>query len=280
MNERIIKQSDICAFATYLAAEEKSKATVQKYVRDVRRFAVFMTDQPIDRTGILSYKEHLAKEYAISSANSMLAALNAFWKYKGWPELCVKQFKMQHRVFRSEILELTKDEYIHLVVTAYSQGNERLALLLQTVCGTGIRVSELKYITVEAAYYGETTVSCKGKIRKVFIVAALRRKLLQYAEKHKITTGQIFITKTGKAIDRSNIWRDMKALCEQTGIPSEKVFPHNLRHVFAREFYELEKDIAKLADILGHSSLNTTRLYIMETGSEHKKKMEAMQLIT
>ena len=209
----------------------------------------------------------------------MLASLNSFLKYKGWHDLCVKQFKIQQNTYRSESLELTKEEYMKLVITAYEIGNERLALLLQTICGTGIRISELRYITVEAVQHGEAIVTNKGKTRKVFIVTALRKKLLQYAQLQQISTGEIFVTKLGKTIDRSNVWREMKSLCEQTGVLPSKVFPHNLRHVFAREFYSIEKDVAKLADILGHSSINTTRLYIMETGTEHRRKMERMELI-
>lgn len=280
MIERIIKQQDIVSFAEQLKAEEKSTATIQKYVRDVRYFDMFVNGTPIDRMVVLAYKEALKQKFAVSSTNSMIASLNSFLKYKGWNELCVKQFRIQQTPYRSEELELTREEYLHLVVVAYSNKNERLALLLQTVCGTGIRISELKCITVEAARSGEATVTCKGKTRKVFIVTALRTKLLQYAEREEILNGQIFISKSGKPVDRSNIWREMKALCEQTGIPPKKVFPHNLRHVFAREFYSIEKDVAKLADILGHSDLNTTRIYIMETGAEHRRKMEEMQLVT
>lgn len=280
MIERIIKPQDITSFAEQLKAEEKSTATIQKYVRDVRNFEVFTNSKPLDRMTVLAYKESLKQAYAVSSVNSMIASLNSFLKYKDWKELCVKQFRIQQTPYRPEELELTREEYLHLVVVAYSNKNERLALLLQTVCGTGIRISELKCITVEAARCGEATVSCKGKTRKVFIVTALRTKLLQYAEREEISNGQIFISKSGKPVDRSNIWREMKALCEQTGIPPKKVFPHNLRHVFAREFYNIEKDVAKLADILGHSNLNTTRIYIMETGAEHRRKMEEMQLVT
>ena len=185
-----------------------------------------------------------------------------------WPELSNHAEK-----------ELTKAEYMRLVNTAKQKGNERLNLILQTICGTGIRVSELQYITVEAVKCSEAVVSLKGKTRSVFIVKELQKKLLRYAAEQKIHSGCIFITRTGKPISRTNIWREMKGLCEQAGVNPQKVFPHNLRHLFARIFYGIEKDIAKLADILGHSSINTTRIYIISTGDEHRKRMEHMRLI-
>lgn len=174
---------------------------------------------------------------------------------------------------------MTQEEYRALVKAVKNKKNMRLSLLIQTICGTGIRVSEVSFITVEAVKNGEATVSCKGKTGTVFIVSALRKKLLRYAKERGIHTGMIFITKNGKAMNRSNIWREMKALCKQAGVPTDKGFPHNLRHLFARTFYGLEKDIAKLADILGHSSINTTRIYIISTGTEHRRRMERMRLI-
>lgn len=205
--------------------------------------------------------------------------MNAFLRFAGWNDCCVKQYKMQRKAYCSEEKELTKAEYIRLVNAAERNGNERLNLIIQTICGTGIRVSELKFITLEAVKQGEAAVSLKGKTRTVFIVKELKQKLLCYAAKQKIKSGMIFITRTGKAISRCNIWRDMKALCEQANVSPDKVFPHNLRHLFARTFYGIEKDIAKLADILGHSSIDTTRIYIITTGAEHKRKMENMRLI-
>ena len=221
----------------------------------------------------------LEENYKIRSANSILAALNAFLRFAGWHDLCVKQFKIQKEAFCSEEKELTKNEYISLVRTAEKRGNHRLSLVVQTICGTGIRVSELKFVTLEAAKCGEVQVFCKGKIRKIFIVKALRKKLLQYAAAKNIRSGAIFVTQYGKALNRSNIWKEMKALCEEAGVAAGKVFPHNLRHLFARTFYELEKDIAKLADILGHSNINTTRIYIITTVAEHQRRMENMRLI-
>jgi len=227
----------------------------------------------------MDYKSELIKSYAIRSANSMLASLNSFLRFAGWCSFCVKQFKVQKDPYCPQEKELRRDEYLALISTAKKQKNERLSLLIQTICGTGIRVSELQYITMEAVKKGEAIVSCKGKTRRVFIVTELRKKLLRYARESGICAGIIFVSKRGKALDRSNIWREMKRLCEQAGVDPMKVFPHNLRHLFARTFYRIEKDIAKLADILGHSNINTTRIYIMTTGEEHRQRMEKMQLI-
>lgn len=228
---------------------------------------------------LLEYKALLGEQYALTSANSMIAAVNAFLRFMGLLDCCIKQFKMQKKAFCSEEKELTKAEYIRLVNTAKEEGNERLNLLLQTICGTGIRVSELQFITVEAVRKGEAVVSCKNKTRTVFIVRKLQKKLLNYIKNKNIITGCIFVTKFGKPMNRCNIWREMKALCKRAGVPSDKVYPHNLRHLFARTFYGIEKDLAKLADILGHSSINTTRIYIVSTGIEHRKRMENMRLI-
>ncbi len=279
MKKRIITEKLIADFELELRNDEKSSNTIEKYLRDVRCFVEFANDRCIDKALVLKYKAHLEKDYALASANSMIAAINSFFKFVGWYDCCVKQFKVQRQTYCSEESELTKEEYIALVRTAENKKNERLSLLIQTICGTGIRVSELEFITVEAVKRGEAVVSCKGKIRKVFIVKDLCKKLHKYSKERNITSGTIFITKTGKPMNRSNIWREMKLLCEQAGVNPNKVFPHNLRHLFARTFYGIEKDIAKLADILGHSSINTTRIYIITTGVEHRRKLENMRMI-
>ena len=280
MRKRTITNSAIKAFEKQLKDDEKSENTVAKYLHDLYYFLNFTQGKPIDKAIMLEYKALLGEQYALTSANSMIAAVNAFLRFMGWMDCCIKQFKVQKKAFCSEEKELTKAEYIRLVNTAKAEGNERLNLLLQTICGTGIRVSELQFITVEAVRKGEAIVSCKNKTRTVFIVRELQKKLLNYIKTKGITTGCIFITKSGKPMNRCNIWREMKALCEQAGVSPYKVFPHNLRHLFARTFYGIEKDIAKLADILGHSNINTTRIYIITTGAEHKRKMENMRLIT
>ena len=276
---RIITNSMIGDFENYLHSDEKSENTIKKYLRDVRAFCEFAAAQQINKTVVMEFKASLVENYEITSANSMIAAINAFLRFMGWVDCCIKQFKIQKKAFCSEEKELTKAEYIRLVNATKAEGNERLNLILQTICGTGIRVSELQFITVEAVRKGEAIVSCKNKTRTVFIVRELQKKLLNYIKSKGITTGCIFITKSGKPMSRCNIWREMKALCEQAGVSPDKVFPHNLRHLFARTFYGIDKDIAKLADILGHSSINTTRIYIITTGAEHKRKMENMRLI-
>lgn len=279
METRTVTELMLQSFRTFLYEEEKSRATLEKYMRDLRRFTKFAIGRSLDKTLVRDYKMQLATQYAARSVNSMLAALNSFLRFAGWNDLCVKPFRIQRDAYCSDEKEMTKAEYSALVNTAKATHNERLSLLLQTICGTGIRVSELSFITVEAARKGESIVSCKGKTRRIFLVSALRNKLLKYAAHHNIRSGAIFVTRSGKPMDRSNIWREMKALCQEAGVAPTKVFPHNLRHLFARTFYGIEKDIAKLADILGHSNINTTRIYIITTGTEHRRRMETMHLI-
>jgi len=279
MKKRKIGLLEIKRFEAYLKEEERSAATIEKYIRDVRCFADYIGSADVCKQNVMEYKNKLGTSYAVSSANSMIAAMNAFLRFCGWQDLCVKQFKMQRQVYCPEEKELTRAEYIRLLDAAKKKHNERLNLIIQTICGTGIRVSELEYITVEALCKGEAVVNCKGKNRRIFIVPELKKKLLRYVKEQRIVSGAIFITRSGNPISRNNIWREMKNLCEQANVSPSKVFPHNLRHLFARTFYGIEKDIAKLADILGHASINTTRIYIVTTGAEHKRKMEHMRLI-
>lgn len=279
MKKRKLDMNRIALFEKYLKSEEKSAATVEKYVRDVRAFANFLAGEAVSRERVLDYKGELKSTFAVTGANSMLAALNAFFRFCGWQELCVRQFRVQREAYCREDKELTRAEYARLLAAASTAGKERLNLILQTICSTGIRVSELRYITVEALERGEATVDCKGKVRRIFLVPALCRLLRRYAKEHRIGAGSIFVGKGGKPVNRSYIWREMKALCTAAHVAPSKVFPHNLRHLFARTFYGLEKDIAKLADILGHSSINTTRVYIATTCTEHKRKMMNMRLI-
>ncbi|MBP3309184.1 MAG: tyrosine-type recombinase/integrase, partial [Clostridia bacterium] len=267
--KRILEPKKMQEFEFYLRNEERSTATIEKYMRDVRFFMSYAGENEITKQTVLDYKSKLGETYAVASANSMIAAMNCFLRFCGWHDLCVKQFKMQREVYCSEEKELTRAEYIRLLEAANAKHNERLNLIIQTICGTGIRVSELQYITVEALENGEAIVNCKGKNRRVFIVPELKKKLLRYVKEQRISAGTIFVTRGGKPISRHSIWKDMKALCEQANVSPSKVFPHNLRHLFARTFYGIEKDIAKLADILGHASINTTRIYIVTTGAEH-----------
>lgn len=277
--KRILDQKKMQKFEIYLREEERSAATVEKYMRDIRFFASFVGNSEITKQTLLDYKCKLGEIYAVSSANSMIAAANCFLRFCGWHNLCIKQFKMQRIIYCSEEKELTRAEYFRLLDAANEKHNERLNLIIQTICGTGIRVSELQYITVEALQRGEAVVNSKGKNRRVFIVPELKKKLLRYAKEQLISTGTVFITRSGKPVSRNNIWKEMKALCDKANVCPSKVFPHNLRHLFARTFYGIEKDIAKLADILGHASIDTTRIYIVTTGAEHKRKMEHMRLI-
>ena len=280
MKGRILTSKAVQSFKKYLREEEKSANTIEKYLRDVRAFAEYLGGAEVTKEAVIAYKNKLLSEnYAVRSMNSMLASLNSLFVFLGWMDCRVKSIKLQRQIYCPEEKELTKAEYMRLVNTAKQKGNKRLSLILQTICGTGIRVSELQYITVEAVKRGETVVSLKGKTRTVFIVKELRQKLLRYAAEQEIPSGAIFITRTGRPISRTNIWREMKGLCEQAGVNPQKVFPHNLRHLFARTFYGIEKDIAKLADILGHSSINTTRIYIISTSDEHRRQMEHMRLI-
>lgn len=279
MNERLISAKMIGEFKEYLISEERSPITIEKYIRDVRMFSAFTGNSEITKETVIAYKKHLQENYAVRSVNSMLASINSLFAFLGWHNLRVKSLKLQQQVFCPEEKELTRAEYTRLCTAAKRKHNERLNLILQTICGTGIRVSELQYITVEAVRRGEAVVNCKAKTRSVFIVKELKQKLLRYSSEQGIKSGMIFVTRTGKPISRTNIWREMKALCKEANVNPQKVFPHNLRHLFARVFYGIEKDIAKLADILGHSSINTTRIYIISTGTEHRKKMENMHLI-
>ena len=267
-------------FANYLHLEEKSPATIEKYTRDVRVFTAYVNNREIDKSLVLDYKSSLLNRYSVTSANSMLAAMNAFFRFCGWLDLVVKQFRVQREAFCSVERELSRQEYLRLVATAERRGDERLSLVLQTICGTGIRVSELVFITVEAVKRGEAQVNCKGKTRRIFIVPELRKKLLLYIKRRRISKGSVFITRRGTPLNRTGIWRSMKALCAAAKVAATKVFPHNLRHLFARVFYSMQKDIVTLADLLGHTSVNTTRIYTVTTGESHKRKLRQMKLIS
>lgn len=278
--ERKITNEVMKRFREYLRREEKSKNTVEKYMRDTLAFTVWLDGAEVTKDTAVAFKQQLVEAgYAVRSVNSILASLNSLFSFLGWTECKVKALKLQRQVYCPEEKELTKGEYERLCRTAQKKHNKRLNLILQTLCGTGIRVSELRFITVEAVKRGEATVSLKGKTRTVFLVKDLQKKLLRYIAEQKIESGAVFVTRTGKPMNRTNVWREMKALCKEANVNPDKVFPHNLRHLFARVFYGIEKDIAKLADILGHSSIDTTRIYIVSTGTEHRRHMEKMRLI-
>lgn len=279
MKRRMITEEMIRDFERFLQEDEKSELTIEKYLHDVKVFKNYAEGCAVDKSMAMSFKSELGKKYAVTSANSMLAAVNSFFKFVGWHDCCVKRFKIQQRIFCPEERELTKAEYFRLINAARQAGNRRMEMILQTIGATGIRVSELSSITVEAVMDGEASVACKGRTRSVFLVNKLRKKLIQYIKSMGVESGPVFVTRTGRPLNRSNIWREMKKLCTDANVAHTKVFPHNLRHLFARMFYTMEKDIAKLADILGHASINTTRIYMVTTGREHRKRMETMNML-
>ena len=262
-------------FREYLISEEKSTLTIEKYLRDVVYFQEWTRERELTKSIVLEYKAHLTERYAVASVNSMLSSLNNYLAFIGRGDCRVKTLKQQRRAFLDESKELTKAEYDRLIRAA--QSKPRLCLLMQSICATGIRVSEHRFITVEAARAGQAVVRLKGKCRTVFLPKKLCRSLLRYAKERGITSGSIFVTASGKPLNRCNIWAEMKKLCDTAGVSREKVFPHNLRHLFARLYYSLEKDIVRLADILGHSSINTTRIYTMDSGHTHRRQMERLQ---
>lgn len=266
-------------YLKHLQEQERSAATLQKYAHDLKELCAYLQDAQLTKAALIAWKEQLIGKYAPATVNSMLTAANGYLRFYGWGNLTVKQLKVQKSLFADESKELTREEYAHLVQAAQRKDNERLALVIQTICATGIRVSELRFITVEAVQTGRTEISNKGKRRLVFLPEKLRKLLRSYARKQKKTAGAVFTTRTGKPLDRSNIWRDMKALCESAGVAPEKVFPHSLRHLFARTFYSLEKDLSRLADILGHSSIVTTRIYTAESGAVHARQMGRLGLV-
>lgn len=276
---KTITQDLIENFKNHLINEEKASATLKKYMRDIKAFFEWISGTEIDKRKVLDYKEYLIGKSAPSSVNSVLSSLNSFFEFNNWYEMKVKMLKIQKQIFAQKDNELSKAEYERLLDAAKAKSNERLYLLMQTICSSGIRVSELQYITVDAVKLRKATINCKGKMRIVILPKELCRMLTEYAKTKKITSGSVFVTKTGKPLDRSTIWKMMKALCESARVSKNKVFPHNLRHLFARTFYTLQKDIVRLADILGHSSVNTTRIYTMETGEIHRKQIQKLGLL-
>lgn len=280
MKNHSLIPEQITAFERYLRTEERSSGTIEKYLRDVRAFAVWLNGRIVTKE-TAGWKEHLLdRHYAPVTINSMLAAINAFFRFVGWEDCRVKFLKIQRRMFREASRELSREEYDRLLSTAHTLGRDRLALLMETICASGIRVSEVRYITVEAARQGQTEIALKGKIRTILLPDKLCRKLLKYARHKKIASGEIFRTESGKSLGRRQIWAEMKQLCKYAGVAPSKVFPHNLRHLFATTFYRACRDISRLADVLGHSSIETTRIYLLTTGSEQVKQMDPLGLVS
>lgn len=267
-------------FQRFLYEEERGERTIEKYMRDIRKFYDFLgEDRQVTKEKVISYKEYLRENYKISSANSMLASLNGMLDFLGWEGCKVRSFRNQKQMFCCKEKELSKEDYHRLVEEAVAEGNERLALILQTICGTGIRISELECITAEAVRIGSSTVIGKGKSRVIFIPKKLKSYLQKYCKKNNIRSGPVFRTRSGRTMDRSNVWSEMKKLSKRAGVEPEKVFPHNLRHLFARTCYRLKKDIVYLADILGHSSIETTRIYTVSSGQEHVEMLSKLGLV-
>ena len=280
MEPRVLTPAILISFQAELIKQERAPATIEKYMHDIRTFYSWLGNREATPETVHEWKKSLADSFKPGTVNGKLAALNAFFTFTGWTDCRARSLKLQRRAFRDDARELTRDEFYRLVATAERLGKERLALLLEAIGSTGVRVSEVKYFTVEAARLGRAEIALKGKIRTILLPGKLCRKLLKYARKQKTASGEIFLTRSGKPINRKQIWAEMKALCKQAGVQPGKVFPHNLRHLFAQTFYHQTHDVVKLADVLGHSSLSTTRIYLISTGAEHRKELEKLQLVS
>ena len=281
MQDYTITGEQLQAFRQRLVWEEKSPATIEKYLRDAAAFTAWLDGRAASKAAAGAWKAALLEaKLAPATINVKLAAVNRFLVFLGWPAFRVKPLRIQRRLFRDDSRELTRPEYLRLLETARTQGRERLALLLETICGTGIRVSEVRYVTVEAVYRGRAEISLKGKIRTILLPGKLCRKLLKYARKQKIASGEIFLTRNGTHLSRRQIWAEMKGLCRTAGVAPSKVFPHNFRHLFATAFYRASHDIVKLADVLGHSSIETTRIYLLTSGAEHQRQLDRLGLVS
>lgn len=281
MTGRVITKTTIEQFEAYLHKEERSNGTVDNYIRNVRELAAWLAGQAVTKEQLVAWKDALqAKRLQPTTVNAKLAAIGCFLRVMGWQDCQVRFLRVQRRVFREKEKELTREEYEKLLAAAQQQGSARLALLLETICATGVRVSEVQYITVEAARRGRADVTMKGKIRTILIPNKLCRKLLKYAKQTKTASGKIFLTRNGTALSRKQIWAEMKSLCQAAGVSPGKVFPHNLRHLFATVFYRACHDIVKLADVLGHSRIETTRIYLVTTGFEYAKQLDQLGLVS
>ena len=281
MQDRTLPPSVLEIFRSHLQHAERSPSTIEKYLRSVRVFACWLNGRTVTKDAVAAWKAHLvAQSYAPVTVNAALSALNSLFQYLGWEDCRVRFLKIQRRLFREPDRELDRSDYLRLVRTARQQGKTRLALLMETICATGIRVSEVRYITVEAARSGQADIALKGKVRTILLPGKLCRKLLQYGRAQKIASGEIFLTRSGRGISRKQVWAEMKAVCRKAGVADSKVFPHNLRHLFARAFYQASRDVVKLADVLGHSSIETTRIYLLSTGAEHARQLARLGLIS
>lgn len=276
-----MQHDKILAYRRWLENREYSVATIEKYTRTLGRFfrETGAHEHPVKEV-VAAWRDSLVqKGYSASGVNAMLAAVNGYQEFCGMPQNKVKPLKCQRKVFCDAERELDKGEYFRLLNAARQSRKKRILLILQTICSTGIRVSELKYITAEAVNKRRASIRCKGKCREILLPGELCKRLSRWCARRRIRSGPVFITRNGKPVERSNVWKEMKALCKQAGVAWKKVFPHNLRHLFARTFYQLDRDLSKLADVLGHSSIETTRIYIMESGAQHEKLLNRMHLL-
>lgn len=280
MEPRKITEETLAAFARQLGEEERSPATLEKYLREVRQFAAFLGGREVTRELAAAWREELSARQSPATVNGKLTALDRLLAFLGWEDCRVKHLRVQRQLFRDSARELSREEYARLVETARHLGRGRLSLLMETICATGIRVSEVRYITAEAVREGRTEIALKGKIRTILLPGKLCRKLEKYARQKKITSGELFLTRSGRPMSRKQIWAEMKGVCRAAGVAPSKVFPHNLRHLFARCFYRVSRDVAKLADVLGHSSIETTRIYLISTGAEHARTLDQLRLIS
>ena len=280
MEPRKITEETLAAFARQLGEEERSPATLEKYLREVRQFAAFLGGREVTRELAAAWREELSARQSPATVNGKLTALDRLLASLGWEDCRVKHLRVQRQLFRDSAWELSREEYARLVETARRLGRGRLSLLMETICATGIRVSEVRYITAEAVREGRTEIALKGKIRTILLPGKLCRKLEKYARQKKITSGELFLTRSGRPMSRKQIWAEMKGVCRAAGVAPSKVFPHNLRHLFARCFYRVSRDVAKLADVLGHSSIETTRIYLISTGAEHARTLDQLRLIS
>ena len=280
MEPRTITEETLAAFARQLGEEERSPATLEKYLREVRQFAAFLGGREVTRELAAAWREELAARQSPATVNGKLTALDRLLAVLGWEDCRVKPLRVQRQLFRDSARELSREEYARLVETARRLGRGRLSLLMETICATGIRVSEVRYITAEAVREGRTEIALKGKIRTILLPGKLCRKLEKYARQKKITSGELFLTRSGRPMSRKQIWAEVKGVCRAAGVAPSKVFPHNLRHLFARCFYRVSRDVAKLADVLGHSSIETTRIYLISTGAEHARTLDQLRLIS
>ena len=280
MEPRVLTTTLIKSFQAELIKQERAAATIEKYMHDIRTFYAWLGNREVTPETVHEWKKSLTERFSPGTVNGKLAALNALFTFTGWTDCRARSLKLQRRAFRDDARELTRDEFYRLVATAERLGKDRLALLLEAIGSTGVRVSEVKYFTVESARLGRAEIALNGKIRTFLLPGKLCRKLLKYARKQKIASGEIFLTRSGKPINRKQIWAEMKALCKQAGVEPGKVFPHNLRHLFAQTFYHQTRDVVKLADVLGHSSLSTTRIYLISTGAEHRRELEKLKLVS